>query len=587
VKTKKQMEKNKNSQLRSLVIGLFLILMFMVIIGRLFWIQTVDATDLRRKAEANWRINKVLEPRRGTIMDRNGNVLVQSMPAYVIAADVSLVKDPRAYAKKLSPLLGIPEDKLVAKLSKKKGQVELRDGNNYKVSPQTRDQIMKLDLDGIYSYPATMRVYMEGPLAAHVLGFVNMDNQATGGVEQRYDSLLRGQPGTWSFQKDANGWKLSGGVETFQPPRDGKNLMLTIDNRLQYEVERILEQAMRKYQAKTATAIVADPNTGEILAMANRPTFDPSRYAKTWKPGVNSTNLAVSNQFEPGSTFKIVTLAAAIEEGLFHPDAVFSSGSIQVKDRVIRDWNETGWGNIPFRQGVYLSSNVAFVKLGQALGADRLETYIDKFGFGRITDRTGRKTGIDLPAEGRGIFYGRSLYPSELATTAFGQGIAVTPIQQVAAVSAIANGGKWVQPHVVRAIQDPGRQGRMQMIRPRSRNVVTGRTAAQVRQLLRGVVQYGTGKQADLPGYDIAGKTGTAQKPSSRGGYIPGEYLVSFIGFAPADHPKVVVYVAIDAPIVSGGATGGAVAAPIAKEVFQKAFQVLHIPPRTKTQTAS
>jgi cell division protein FtsI/penicillin-binding protein 2 len=580
------MDKNRNSQLRSLSIGLLFVFLFTVMIGRLFWIQTVDASDLRRKAEANWRINKVLEPRRGTIMDRNGNVLVQSMPAYVIAADVSLVKDPRAYAKKLSPLLGIPEDKLVAKLSKKKGQIELRDGNNYKVSPQTRDQIMKLGLDGIYSYPATMRVYMEGPLAAHVLGFVNMDDQATGGVEQRYDALLRGKPGSWSFQKDANGWKLSGGEETFRPPQDGKNLMLTIDSHLQYEVEQILEQAMRRYQAKAATAIVADPNTGEILAMANRPTFDPSQYAKTWKPGINTTNLAVSSQFEPGSTFKIVTLAAAIEEGVFHPDETYSSGAIQVKDRVIRDWNETGWGKIPFRQGVYLSSNVAFVLLGQALGADRLEKYIDRFGFGRITDRFGRKTGIDLPAEGRGIFYGRALYPSELATTAFGQGIAVTPIQQVAAISAIANGGKWVQPHVVKAIQDPDRHGRMQMVRPQSRNIISGRTAAQVRQLLRGVVMYGTGKEADLPGYDIAGKTGTAQKPSPRGGYIPGEYLVSFIGFAPTNHPKVVVYVAIDAPSASGGATGGTVAAPIAKEVFQKTFQVLHILPRTSTETA-
>jgi stage V sporulation protein D (sporulation-specific penicillin-binding protein) len=173
-----------------------------------------------------------------------------------------------------------------------------------------------------------------------------------------------------------------------------------------------------------------------------------------------------------------------------------------------------------------------------------------------------------------------------LATTAFGQGISVTPIQQVAAVSAIANGGKWVQPHVVRAIQDPGRHGKMQMIQPRSRKVISDRTAAEVRQLLRGVVMYGTGKEADLPGYDIAGKTGTAQKPSPRGGYIPGEYHVSFIGFAPADHPKVVIYVAIDAPTVSGGATGGSVAAPIAKELFQKAFQVLHILPRTSTKTA-
>lgn len=581
------MGKNKSSQMRSLLIGLFFVLLLLVIVGRLFWIQTVDASDLRKKAEANWQINKVLEPRRGTIMDRNGNVLVQSMPAYVIAADASLVKDPRAYAKKLSPLLGIPEEKLVAELSRKKGQVELRDGNNYKVTPQTRDQIMKLGLDGIYSYPSTMRVYLEGPLAAHVLGFVNMDNQATGGVEQSYDQLLRGQAGSWSFQKDANGWRIMGGTEMFRPPQNGKNLMLTIDSHLQYEVEQILTQALNRYQAKAATAIVADPETGEILAMANRPTFDPSRYANTWKPGINTTNLAVSSQFEPGSTFKIVTLAAAIEEGVFNPDKTYPSGSIRVKDRVIRDWNGTGWGEIPFRQGVYLSSNVAFVMLGQALGADRLEKYIDRFGFGRITERTGRKTGIDLPAEERGIFYGRSLYPVELATAAFGQGIAVTPIQQVTAVSAIANGGQWVRPHVVRAIQDPDGRGRVQMVQRESRRIISESTAAQVRQLLRGVVMYGTGKKADLPGYDIAGKTGTAQKPSPNGGYIPGEYMVSFIGFAPADHPKIVVYVAIDSPTVSGGdASGGTVAAPVAKEIFQKAFQVLHIPPRTGTDTA-
>lgn len=580
-----EMEGNRKTiKFRILLVCLLILGLVLSITLRLLWIQTVEASDLRKRAEKIWEKEELIEPSRGSITDRNGEPLVRDIVKYIIAADPTQVEDPKKAAEKLSPILNIPRDDLYRKLSNKGlRHVKLMGGGTYKVSRDVQKRVMDLKLEGIYAIPTVGRQYVEGNLAAHVLGFVNLDNSGVGGVEQRYNDRLKGEPGEIRFKKDARGIRFSDGPEEFRPPRHGEDLILTLDREIQFHVERVLDQAMDRYRAKGATAIVVDPRNGDVLAMANRPTFDPERYATTLETGVNDVNIAISNMYEPGSTFKIVTLAAAIEEGVFHPEQTFQSGSIRVGGRLIRDWNGgRGWGEITYREGVYQSSNVAFVLLGQRLGQDRLIGYIERFGFGRITDSTGRKTGIDLPAEAKGYFFGRRLYESELATTSFGQGIAVTPIQQVMAVSAVANGGTLYKPRVVKAVRDP-QTGKLTEYKPKkvTERVISPETAAQVRQILTGVVEQGTGTEAALKEYTVAGKTGTAQKPKDDGGYASDRHFVSFVGFAPAESPQVVVYVALDEPSVeSGSVSGGTVAAPVAREILQGTLKALRIKPQ-------
>lgn len=578
------MEENRKSiKFRILLVCFIIVALASAITLRLLWIQTVDASELRRRAEKMWEKEELIEPSRGTITDRNGEPLVRDIMKYIIAADPTQVKDPKEAAEKLAPILNIPRDDLYRKLANKGlKHVKLMGGGTYKVSQDVQKRVMSLKLDGIYAIPTVGRQYVEGSLAAHVLGFVNLDNNGVGGVEQRYNEQLKGEPGEIRFKKDARGIRFSDGPEEFRPPRQGKDLVLTLDRDIQFHVEKVLDQAMERYRAKGATAIVVNPRNGDVLAMANRPTFDPEQYATTLETGVNDVNIAVSNMYEPGSTFKIVTLAAAIEEGMFHPEETFLSGAIRVGGQLIRDWNGgRGWGEISYLEGVYQSSNVAFVLLGQRLGQNRLIRYIDRFGFGLITDSAGRKTNIDLPAEAKGYFFGRRLYESELAATSFGQGIAVTPIQQVMAVSAVANGGTLYKPRVVKAIRDP-QTGKLTEYKPEVVNerVISPETAARVRQILTGVVQQGTGREAALEDYTVAGKTGTAQKPGEGGGYASDRLFVSFVGFAPADSPKVVVYVALDEPSAANGSvSGGTVAAPVAREILNKVLKAMNITP--------
>ncbi|MDR6224807.1 penicillin-binding transpeptidase domain-containing protein [Desmospora profundinema] len=572
---------NKQIRLRSLLVGMTAIFLLSAVIFRLFWIQAVDASFLRERAEKTWEKQAMIRPDRGSIMDRNGHVLVRERDAYIIAVDLKRLKDPEKAAQQLSPLLEIPEESLLKRLTNKEAKhVELRHTGNYKVSREVRDRVMKLGLDGVYPIQTTSRQYLEGSQASHVLGFVNVEGDPAGGVEQRYNNVLKGKAGSIRFQKDAKGNKAPHSTEAFHPPENGKDLVLTLDREIQYQMEKSLDQTVARYQAKGATAIAADPQTGEILAMASRPHFNPAQYDSTWKRGENDVNTAVSAQYEPGSTFKIVTLAASIEEGLFDSRETFQSGTIEVGNRTIRDWNAQGWGEISFAEGVYLSSNVAFVRLGERLGEDRLVRYIDRFGFGNITNRTGQATGIDLPAEGKGVFFGHApLHPTERATSAFGQGIAVTPIQQVMAVSAIANNGILVRPHVVKEIRNPstGKAERKESPKVIRKDVVSPQTAKEVRLLLQGAVNDGTGQEARMEGYTVGGKTGTAQKPLPGGkGYASGQYIVSFIGFAPVDKPRVVVYVAVDEPKEG---QGGTVAAPAARDIMKHALQEMGVAP--------
>ncbi|MFC7442322.1 peptidoglycan D,D-transpeptidase FtsI family protein [Laceyella putida] len=569
----------KKSKERSLLIGLLWLLCLVVLIFRLFWLQTFNHNELLAQAKEEWIKSEKIKPKRGSIYDRTkGQPLAWEVDAYYFVADTSKVKDVKKTADLLAPILGIDKGVLIRKLSQKNVSVELRDKGKYKYPESVYNKVKALrekgQIHGIVAFSTTMRQYTR-MTAAHLLGFVNVDGKAVGGIEQHYDQLLRGKAGFVEYLKAKNGMMISDAPDKNQPPQQGKDLVLTIDSQIQSQVELELEEAIKNYQAKGGTAIVADPHTGEILAMASRPTFNPNQYATTLNDD-NRTNRAIESQFEPGSTFKIVTLAAAIEEGIFNENKTFQSGAINVAGQIIRDWNGTGWGNIDFKEGVKQSSNVAFVLLGKALGPQKLAEYIDRFGFGKITERVGKKTGIDLPAEERGVFFGRDLYPAELAATSFGQGVSVTPIQQVAAISAVANGGKWVKPHVLKEVWEPHLKKKVKTVKPESIRIIQESTAKKVRELLRDVVRSGTGTKADLPGYRVAGKTGTAQKPDPVGnGYLNNKYMVSFIGFAPYDHPDLVIYVAIDEPFMEGGeASGGSVAAPVAKNILEKALPI-------------
>jgi stage V sporulation protein D (sporulation-specific penicillin-binding protein) len=575
----------KKNKVRSVVIGFTLTILMSMVLFRLFWIQTVDSKQLLAMAEKHWEnADSILLAERGSIYDRTKQeVYAWEVPAYYFVADPSQVKNVFKTANILSPLLQMPVDVLIQKLSQNKKAVVLKDQGKWKYPPNIYSKVFSLkkkgEIAGIYGYRTQMREYNSSELA-HVLGFLNSEGLPVGGVEKEYDKWLRGVNGTIKYRKAKNGMMISNGSDTFRPPVNGKDLVLSIDARIQHEVESLLTQAMNKYQAKGATAIVADPQNGEILAMVSRPSFDPNNIATTYDPEKNGHNIAVESQYEPGSTFKIITLAASINEHLFQANDTFTSGAIQIHDRTFHDSNRTGWGVINYKRGVELSSNVGFIHLGQKLGEEKLTEYINRFGFGRITDQFGQKTGIDQPAEGKGYFYNRSLYPVELAASSFGQGISVTPIQQIAAVSVIANNGYWVRPHVLQQVLDPSKDGKQVYRYPTvKRKVIEPRTAITVRQLLRAVVLNGTAKEADVPGYDVAGKTGTAQKPDPKGGYIPGKYIVSFIGFAPADHPNVVIYVAIDEPNTNvTNMSGGKIAAPIAGNILRKILPIRLVP---------
>jgi cell division protein FtsI/penicillin-binding protein 2 len=576
-------QSEKKNKVRSVMIGFTLTVLLSSVLIRLLWIQTVDSQVLLDRAKKVWEnSNSILHATRGSIYDRTKQeVYTWEVPGYYFVADPSQIKDVSNTAKILSPLLEIPVHILEEKFLQKKKAVEIKHEGKGKYSPSIYRKVFSLKtsgkIAGIYGYPTHMRQYNSSELS-HVLGFLNSSGEPVGGVEKVYDKLLRGVDGSIKYHKAKNGMMVSDGPDTFRPPTDGKDLILTIDAKIQHETEVAIDEAMKKYNAKGATAIVADPKNGEILSMVSRPTFDPKNVSKTYDPAKNGHNIAVESQYEPGSTFKIVTLAASINEKLFRPNDTFKSGSIKVGDRTFHDSNRVGWGTISYQRSVELSSNVGFIHLGQRLGSERFADYINRFGFGHITEQFGMRTGIDLPAEGRGYYYNRPLYPVELAASSFGQGISVTPIQQIAAVSAIANNGYWVKPHVLKEAVDPKTKKIVYEYPITKRQIIEPQTATKVRQILRGVVQKGTATEANLTDYDVAGKTGTAQIPSSDGGYIPNEYIVSFIGFAPVAKPDVVIYVAFDRPTTNvSSMSGGKIAAPVARDILKKILPIRHV----------
>lgn len=442
----------------------------------------------------------------------------------------------------------------------------------------------KNESTGILLLPEQKRFYPAETMASHLIGYINKEDKPIMGLELTLDKYLRGSPGWLIYEKDRKGVELPDSQSRYQPAVNGDDVKLTLDKNIQFYIESALQKVNEKFKPKSITAIAVDPQTMEILGLANVPTFNPNKYWET-KETRDFLNHAVASQYEPGSTFKLVTLAATVEEGLFNPNETYQSGSIKVADRRLHDHNISGWGKISYLEGLKRSSNVAFVKLGiEKLGQDKLRQYITKFGFGA-------RTGIDISGEVPGIVNMR--YAPDFATATYGQGLTATAIQQTAAYAAVANGGKLMWPHLIKEITKPDTGEVIQKFEPKViREVVSEKTAKQVSEYLEQVVSdqdIGTGKRAYIDGYRIAGKTGTANKvlPGEKG-YAEGKWVISFIGYAPIENPRILVTIIADEPDLGGDYhRGGEVAAPAFREIVSQSLRYMGLAPTTvQTQPA-
>lgn len=553
----------------ALIVGSFV---FLTLITRLGYVQIWKGSELSEQAEDSWRRNIPFTAARGEIQDRNGVPLAYDISSPTVMAVPVQIKDAAGTAKLLAQKINMSEKKLYDMLVKKTFIVKIQPGGR-KITPEKAQEIRTLNLPGIYVAEDHKRYYPYSGFAAHILGFTGIDSQGLTGVELEYDEYLQGISGNVSFLADVQGRQMPGSTDEYTSPREGLTLQLTIDKPIQTILERELDQAVLQYQPKNVIGIAMDPNTGEILAMASRPTYDPGNYKSSHTEVINR-NLPIWMTYEPGSTFKIITLAAALEENKvdLQNDKYFDKGYIEVGGARLRCWKKGGHGNQTFLQVVENSCNPGFVVMGQRLGKEKLFDYITRFGFGQ-------KTGIDLAGEENGILFKPSqVGPVELATTAFGQGVSVTPIQQVAAVSAAINGGKLYTPHVAKSWLNPETGEVVHNIEPvLVRQVISEETSKEVRLALESVVAKGTGRNAFIDGYRVGGKTGTAQKIIN-GRYSANEHIVSFIGFAPADDPQVVIYIAVDDP--QGLQFGGLIAAPIVRNIMEDTLRYLEVEPR-------
>ncbi|MCT1397759.1 stage V sporulation protein D [Paenibacillus sp. p3-SID867] len=567
------MKVSKVSQRRRLLWSLLLLLLlFSALIIRLAYVQIGKGSELSAKAEDLWRRDIPFAAQRGEILDRNGTALVTNITTPTIWAIPVQIKDPDHTAETLAGLINMDKAD-IKKIITKRSRLERINPGGRKITMELAQEIRDLKLPGIVVAEDNKRYYPYGDLAAHILGFTGAYSQGLTGLEAMHDDKLKGFEGGISYLSDAGGRIMPGSSEKYVEPRDGLNLELTIDKSIQSIMERELDQAMVKYQANGAWSIAMNPKTGEILAMASRPGYSPANYQE-FSAETYNRNLPIWMTYEPGSTFKIITLAAALEEDKvdLKNDHFFDSGAVEVGGARLRCWKKGGHGSQTFMEVVQNSCNPGFVALGQKLGKESLFQYIRDFGFGA-------KTGIDLNGEENGILFKLdNVGPVELATTAFGQGVSVTPIQQVAAVSAAINGGKLFKPHVAKAWVNPETGETVEEIKPELvRQVISEETSKQVREALESVVAKGTGRPAFIDGYRVGGKTGTAQKVIN-GRYSSTEHIVSFIGFAPADDPEIVVYTAVDNP--KGIQFGGVVAAPIVQNILEDALHYMNVPPR-------
>ena len=556
---------------REKIVLLIVIFCFIVIIFKVFYIQVIDYKKLNSLANSLWSRKLPIEADRGRIYTKDGTVIADNLTTVSLVFIPNQVKEKDKVATDIAEILNVDKSVIEEHLYKK-SSIERVHPKGRRLSYEIADKINSLNYDGVYLVKESKRYYPYNNLMSHILGFVGIDNQGLSGLELQYDEYLTGASGAIEYFSDAKGNRLQK-EDVYVQPENGMDIYLTVNSELQTSMERELDNVMLKYNADGAWSIAMDPNTGEILAMSSRPNFNPNNYQAYTTEQLNR-NLAIWSSYEPGSTFKIVTLATAIEEKVvdIEKDTFNDSGSVNVDGARIKCWKRGGHGHQTFLEVVQNSCNPGFVELGQRLGKETLFKYINNFGFGS-------KTGIDLNGEGSGILFNiNKVGPVELATTAFGQGVSVTALQQITAVSAVINGGTLYKPYIVKSIVEHETGEIIKENNPQEvRKVISEDTSKQVRYALESVVALGTGRNAYIENYRVGGKTGTAQKVNN-GVYMTGNYIVSFIGFLPADNPKVVVYVAIDNP---KGVTqyGGTIAAPIAKNILTDAISALNIEP--------
>lgn len=549
------------------VIGV--IIVFIVIILKVFYIQVFEYDKLNNLAHDLWSRNLPIEADRGKIYDRNGVVLADNITTTSLVLIPNQIKDKKTTTEKLAKILNVSYDAMKEHVYKNTS-IERVHPFGRRLAYSVAEQIEKLKLEGVYLVRESKRSYPYGKELSHTLGFVGIDNQGLSGIELQYDDYLTGEYGAIKYFSDAKGNKLNLS-QVYESPQNGVNVTLTVNQKIQASVERELNNVVTKYNPETALAIAMDPNSGEILAISSRPNFEAVNY-KDYDIETLNRNLPIWATYEPGSTFKIITLAAALNEGLVNldKDTFYDGGSVRVANAKIKCWKAGGHGFQTFLQVVENSCNPGFVELGNRLGKEKLFDYIDKFGFGK-------KTGVDLNGEASGIIFNLDkVGPVELATTAFGQGVSVTPIQQITAVSAAINGGILYKPYIVKSLNDPETNSVIKENNPtKVRRVIKEETSKEVRRALESVVTNGSGRNAYIEGYRVGGKTGTAQKVKD-GVYMVGNYILSFMGFLPADDPQIVVYVAINNPkrVVQ---YGGVVSAPIAKSILTDAIDALNI----------
>ncbi len=562
---------NSQGQIKNrlrVLLGLFLFIVFLLVI-RLFWIQVIQADELQNKAQEQWNRNIFTEAPRGSIYDRNGNLLASSSPRETVAAIPGYVENPEETARVLSHVLDMEVDRLKSLLTSSRDLIYLK----RKVEPEVAQKIRELDLSGITFEMERKRIYPQGKLASQLIGFKGMD-EGLMGLESKYEEVLRGEKGNFFFSSDGKNRPLPFEANSYTLPEEGTNLVLTIDSTLQYILERELSLALEEYKADRVMGLAMDPQTGEVLAVSSKPDFDPENYREYDQSKMSLDPFTMT--FEPGSTLKIATLMAAVEEGIYDGKETFEcKGSREVADAEIGCWTSDRGGHeeINFREAMLASCNVGFMELGERLGKDTLLSYLRSFGFGS-------KTGVDYPGESRGIIFSpQETGPVELATTAFGQGVSVTPLQQVSAFSAVANGGYLMQPYVVKEFQDMEGNVVERNEPQKIRQVVSQETGREVADIMKETVQEGSGINAHIEGHSIAGKTGTAQKVGEDGNYIAGEFILSFVGFMPVEEPQIILYIAVD-NARKGSQWGSFVSAPIFHRVMTDVIEYKEMEPR-------
>lgn len=548
---------------------LVIVCLLLIVIVKVFYIQVFQYEKLTELANSLWSRELPIGADRGIITDRNGKELATNITTTSLVLVPRQINNKEKVSKDLATILNVSYEEMYKHVSKKTS-IERVHPEGRQLSYDIAEKINNLNYDGVYLVKESKRYYPYNNTLSHVLGYVGIDNQGLSGLELYYDEYLTGENGAIKYFSDGQGNRLKL-AEVYEAPTSGITLQTTIDLDLQLVVENELNNVISKYQADNAIAIVMNPKTAEIYAMASRPDFDSNNYQLSSTEIINR-NLPIWMTYEPGSTFKIITLASSLEEktiDLFK-DTYHDSGGINVEGRTLHCWKHGGHGSETFLQVVENSCNPGFVVMGQKLGKEKLMGYIDSFGFGH-------KTGIDLNGETSGIMFALDkMGPVELATTSFGQGISVTPLQQITGVSAAINGGNLYKPFIVKSFIENETDTIIKTIKQEKiRTVISDEASSLVRYALESVVANGTGRNAYIENYRVAGKTGTAQKVNN-GAYMVGNYILSFIGFLPADDPEIIVYVAVDNP-KNVTQYGGTVAAPIAKNIMISAIDIFDI----------